>query len=237
MTLPADPHADAAQQAHILARALPYLRRYAGATVVVKYGGHAMGQEDLAAQFGHDIALLKQVGVNPVVVHGGGPQINAMLKRLALQLDLHRWAAGYRRGDGGGGRNGAGRHRQQTRRRPDHAGRRAGGRHLRQGWRPDPRPQADPHRARPGQPHRTRAGFGFRGGAGKRGCARDPCADRRGADPGHRACRHGRVRPDLQHQRRYGGGRRGRRAGCASPADADRRARGCWMGTSAWCRN
>ena len=89
MTQPAemhrDLHADATQQAHILARALPYLRRYAGATVVVKYGGHAMGQEDLAAQFGHDIALLKQVGVNPVVVHGGGPQINAMLKRLALQ--------------------------------------------------------------------------------------------------------------------------------------------------------
>jgi acetylglutamate kinase len=75
----------AAEQAKVLAHALPFLRRYAGATIVVKYGGHAMGEEVLAEQFGHDIALLKQVGVNPVVVHGGGPQINAMLKRLAIQ--------------------------------------------------------------------------------------------------------------------------------------------------------
>ena len=75
----------AAEQARILAHALPYLRRYAGATIVVKYGGHAMGEEELANQFGRDIALLKQVGMNPVVVHGGGPQINAMLKRLAIQ--------------------------------------------------------------------------------------------------------------------------------------------------------
>ncbi len=75
----------AEEQARTLAHALPFLRRYAGATVVVKYGGHAMGEERLADQFGRDIALLKQVGVNPVVVHGGGPQINAMLKRLAIQ--------------------------------------------------------------------------------------------------------------------------------------------------------
>ncbi len=77
--------AAAQEQAHVLAQALPFLRRYAGATVVVKYGGHAMGEEHLAEQFGRDIALLKQVGINPVVVHGGGPQINAMLKRLAIQ--------------------------------------------------------------------------------------------------------------------------------------------------------
>ena len=74
----------AADRADTLVQALPYLRRYAGITVVVKYGGHAMGDETLAAQFGRDIALLKQVGVNPVVVHGGGPQINAMLERLAI---------------------------------------------------------------------------------------------------------------------------------------------------------
>ena len=80
-----DRHADAAEQARIVALALPYLRRYAGATIVVKYGGHAMGEESLAEEFGRDIALLKQVGINPVVVHGGGPQINAMLKRLAIQ--------------------------------------------------------------------------------------------------------------------------------------------------------
>jgi acetylglutamate kinase len=75
----------AARQARTLAMALPFLRRYAGATVVVKYGGHAMGEEELALQFGADIAILKQVGVNPVVVHGGGPQINAMLQRLAIK--------------------------------------------------------------------------------------------------------------------------------------------------------
>jgi acetylglutamate kinase len=75
----------ASEQASILAHALPFMRRYAGATVVVKYGGHAMEEENLADQFGSDIALLKQVGVNPVVVHGGGPQINAMLKRLAIK--------------------------------------------------------------------------------------------------------------------------------------------------------
>jgi acetylglutamate kinase len=75
----------AAEQARILAQALPFLRRYAGATIVVKYGGHAMGDPELAASFGRDVALLKQVGVNPVVVHGGGPQINAMLERLAIK--------------------------------------------------------------------------------------------------------------------------------------------------------
>lgn len=79
------PKNDAQAQASILAHALPFLRRYAGATIVVKYGGHAMGEEHLAASFGRDIALLKQVGLNPVVVHGGGPQINAMLKRLDLK--------------------------------------------------------------------------------------------------------------------------------------------------------
>lgn len=77
-------HETAQDQARILVHALPYMRRYAGETVVIKYGGHAMGDERLAEMFGRDIALLKQVGVNPVVVHGGGPQINAMLKRLAI---------------------------------------------------------------------------------------------------------------------------------------------------------
>ena len=80
-----DRHADAAEQARIVAHALPFLRRYAGATIVVKYGGHAMGEEVLADSFGRDIALLKQVGINPVIVHGGGPQINAMMNRLKIQ--------------------------------------------------------------------------------------------------------------------------------------------------------
>ncbi len=85
MTLTPEQLQDAAIEADILVQALPFLRRYAGVTVVVKYGGHAMGDEKLAMTFGRDIALLKQVGVNPVVVHGGGPQINAMLSRLAIQ--------------------------------------------------------------------------------------------------------------------------------------------------------
>jgi len=85
MTLTPQQLQDAAYEADTLVQALPFLRRYAGVTVVVKYGGHAMGDEDLALTFGRDIALLKQVGVNPVVVHGGGPQINAMLQRLAIQ--------------------------------------------------------------------------------------------------------------------------------------------------------
>ncbi|MGH7052111.1 MAG: acetylglutamate kinase [Acetobacteraceae bacterium] len=79
-----EPPAGAAEQARILAHALPFLRRYAESTIVIKYGGHAMGEERLAAEFGRDIAALKQVGVKPVIVHGGGPQISAMLKRLAI---------------------------------------------------------------------------------------------------------------------------------------------------------
>lgn len=71
-------------KAGVLSEALPYLRRYAGKTFVIKYGGHAMGDDALARSFGRDIALLKQVGINPVVVHGGGPQIGAMLERLSI---------------------------------------------------------------------------------------------------------------------------------------------------------
>jgi acetylglutamate kinase len=78
------PHPDAAEQARILAGALPFLRRYAGATIVMKLGGSTMRDPELARGFGRDVALLKQVGVNPVVVHGGGPQIGAMLDRLGL---------------------------------------------------------------------------------------------------------------------------------------------------------
>jgi acetylglutamate kinase len=69
----------------VLSEALPYMRRHAGTTIVVKYGGHAMGDEKIANEFAQDIVLLKQVGINPIVVHGGGPQINAMLKRLDIR--------------------------------------------------------------------------------------------------------------------------------------------------------
>ena len=72
-------------KARTLSEALPYMRRYAGRTFVIKYGGHAMGDDHLAELFARDIVLLKQVGINPVVVHGGGPQIGQMLKRLQIQ--------------------------------------------------------------------------------------------------------------------------------------------------------
>lgn len=79
---------DARNQMELLAEALPLLKRYDDQTIVVKYGGHAMGETEAADRFGRDIALLEQVGVNPVVVHGGGPQINAMLKRLNVQSEF-----------------------------------------------------------------------------------------------------------------------------------------------------
>ncbi|MBE7620104.1 acetylglutamate kinase [Gluconacetobacter entanii] len=85
MTLTGPGSQDARERADVLARALPYLRRYAGDTLVVKYGGSAMVDTSLSDAFGHDVALLKQVGINPVIVHGGGPQISAMLKRLQIE--------------------------------------------------------------------------------------------------------------------------------------------------------
>ncbi len=74
--------------AETLSRALPYLQRYDDAIVVVKLGGHAMGSDDAMESFARDIVLLQQVGVNPVIVHGGGPMINAMLDRLAITSDF-----------------------------------------------------------------------------------------------------------------------------------------------------
>jgi acetylglutamate kinase len=72
-------------KAETLVEALPYLQRYAGQTFVVKYGGHAMGDPEAQRDFAEDVVLLKAVGINPVVVHGGGPQIGAMLKRLGVE--------------------------------------------------------------------------------------------------------------------------------------------------------
>lgn len=74
-----------AQQAQLLSAALPYMQRYENKTVVVKYGGHAMGDPELGRAFARDIALLKQSGINPIVVHGGGPQIATMLQKLGLE--------------------------------------------------------------------------------------------------------------------------------------------------------
>jgi acetylglutamate kinase len=75
----------AAQRAKILAEALPYIRRFYGKTIVVKYGGNAMTDERLKHSFARDVVLLKLVGMNPVVVHGGGPQIDDLLKRVGKQ--------------------------------------------------------------------------------------------------------------------------------------------------------
>jgi acetylglutamate kinase len=72
-------------KARILSEALPHMQRYDEETVVVKYGGHAMGEEQLARDFARDIVLLEQLAINPVVVHGGGPQIGAMLKKLGIE--------------------------------------------------------------------------------------------------------------------------------------------------------
>jgi len=81
-----EPHDSALlAKAETLVDALPYMQRYAGRTFVVKYGGHAMGDPSLARDFAEDVVLLKAVGINPVVVHGGGPQIGAMLKTMDVE--------------------------------------------------------------------------------------------------------------------------------------------------------
>jgi acetylglutamate kinase len=81
------------EQAAILMQALPHMLRYDEATIVVKYGGHAMGNDEVAREFARDMVLLEQSGVNPVVVHGGGPQIGQMLTKLGIKSEF---AAGLR---------------------------------------------------------------------------------------------------------------------------------------------
>ena len=78
----------ALNEAALLAKALPYMQRYEHKTIVVKYGGHAMGDAALGQAFARDIALLKQSGVNPVVVHGGGPQIGKMLDKMGIESEF-----------------------------------------------------------------------------------------------------------------------------------------------------
>jgi acetylglutamate kinase len=79
---------DAVQRARLISAALPYMLAYDGKIVVVKYGGHAMGDPDIARAFARDITLLETSGVKPVVVHGGGPQIGAMLERLGIKSEF-----------------------------------------------------------------------------------------------------------------------------------------------------
>jgi acetylglutamate kinase len=87
------PKIDPQEQARILSEALPHMQRYDEEIIVVKYGGHAMGDEQNARDFARDIVLLEQAAINPVVVHGGGPQIAAMLKKLGIKSEF---AAGLR---------------------------------------------------------------------------------------------------------------------------------------------
>jgi len=76
------------QSAQTLSEALPFIQRYAGQTVVIKFGGHAMGDAALTKAFANDVVLLKHLGVRPVIVHGGGPQIGRMLERLNIKSEF-----------------------------------------------------------------------------------------------------------------------------------------------------
>ena len=78
-------HATRIKNAEMLLEALPYIKRFAGKTIVIKYGGNAMIADDLQEAFAEDLVLLKYVGIHPVVVHGGGPQINRMLEELSIK--------------------------------------------------------------------------------------------------------------------------------------------------------
>ncbi len=82
------PSIDAETQTRLLAQALPYMQAHSGKTVVIKYGGHAMGDAKLGEAFASDVALLRQSGVEPIVVHGGGPQIGAMLERMGIKSEF-----------------------------------------------------------------------------------------------------------------------------------------------------
>jgi acetylglutamate kinase len=79
---------DAGEKAHILAEALPYIREFSGKTVVIKYGGHAMENDELAELFATDVVMMRLVGMNPVVVHGGGPQITELMRRLGKEPEF-----------------------------------------------------------------------------------------------------------------------------------------------------
>ena len=176
-------------KAETLIEALPYFQRYAGRSFVVKYGGHAMGDPDAARDFAQDIVLLKAVGINPVVVHGGGPQIGAMLKKLGVESSLRRRPAGDRQGHRRGRRDGPVRRDQQGDRRLDQQAGRQGDRPVGQGRRAGHRAQGAPHQARSRQPDRAdrRPRLRRRAGAGRHA---DPRHLRQGRhDPGHRADR------------------------------------------------
>ena len=83
--LPESDQAYFIHKASTLVEALPYIRKHSGKNIVIKYGGHAMGDTKLSKNFSEDIGLLKEVGINPIVVHGGGPQIGEMLRKKNIK--------------------------------------------------------------------------------------------------------------------------------------------------------
>jgi len=88
MNAPFNHSPEAAEKARILAEALPYIQRFHGRTIVVKYGGNAMTDDGLKRDFAYDVVLLKLVGMNPVVVHGGGPEITHYMERLGMPVEF-----------------------------------------------------------------------------------------------------------------------------------------------------
>ncbi|HKX11911.1 MAG TPA: acetylglutamate kinase, partial [bacterium] len=77
------------QRASVLMEALPYIRRFYGKVIVIKYGGHAMVDEKLKESFAKDIIMMRYIGMNPIVVHGGGPQIGSVLKQMGIESKFH----------------------------------------------------------------------------------------------------------------------------------------------------
>ena len=173
MNAPANHDAQAAEKARILGEALPYIQRFHGKTIVVKFGGNAMTDDVLKSDFARDVVLLKLVGMNPVVVHGGGPQIETALARLGMKGTFVQGMRVTDCGDHGRGRDGARRPGEQGSRRTDQPGGRQGRRPHRAGRRVHPRAQdaASRHqgerrgRSRPGgrnRRHRPRGDLGAR---------------------------------------------------------------------------
>ena len=78
-------------KASTLVEALPYIRKHSGKNIVIKFGGHALGDTKLSKTFAEDISLLKEVGINPIILHGGGPQIGEMLKKKKIKLFSPSW--------------------------------------------------------------------------------------------------------------------------------------------------
>src|SRR5919206_103000 len=124
---------DTVRDVATLLEALPYIREFHGKTVVIKYGGAAMEDPALREEFARDVVLLKYVGINPVVVHGGGPEITAYMERLGLPV---QFVGGLRGRGRGGARHDRGRHAAEARRVPERDPRRRDARAHRRRPRP-----------------------------------------------------------------------------------------------------